>query len=145
MNLSKPPEGVIHPDGVRYSGEASAYEHLVELGALSPGDGLAAAILCPWCGGGDLHTLRFMHPHYQGYCVDCGWIELAPDQVTPWRVNYPRIAGWLGAALGVAGRYPVQELVPDVLWRLGELEHRRTRYSLFFGRRWCRAPGGIGR
>jgi hypothetical protein len=127
--------GDLHPDAVRYSGEREVYRHLLDLGALGPGDGLSAGILCPWCGGAELAEIGFAHGQHRGYCSDCGWVDLGVDQVKPLRVDVGRIVRWLSAALGLAGRYACEALVPDALWRLGEIEHRRKRRTVFFGRR----------
>jgi hypothetical protein len=127
--------GDLHPDAVRYSGEREAYRHLLDLGALGPGDGLSAGILCPWCGGTELVEIGFAHGQHRGYCSDCGWVDLAVDQVKPLRVDVARIVRWLSAALGLAQRYACEALVPEALWRLGEIEHRRKRRTVFFGRR----------
>lgn len=51
------------------------------------------------------------------------------------RMDITRIVRWLASALGLAGRYQHEELVPTALWRLGEIEHRRKRRIIFFGRR----------
>jgi hypothetical protein len=128
-------EGDLHPDAVRYSGEREAYRYLVDLGALGPGDGVSAGILCPWCGGAELAEIGFAHGQHRGYCSDCGWVDLGVDQVKPFRVDMARIVRWLSAALGLTGRYASEALVPDALWRLGEIEHRRRRRTVFFGRR----------
>jgi hypothetical protein len=120
---------------VRYSGEQEVYRHLIDLGALGPGDGLSAGIVCPWCGGTELAEIGFAQGQHRGYCSDCGWVDLKVDQVKPLRVDVARIVRWLSAALGLAGRYACEALVPDTLWRLGEIEHRRKRRTVFFGRR----------
>ena len=128
-------EGSLHPDAARYSGQMDAYRHLLDLGAIGAGDGVGSSILCPWCGMGDLEGIRFEQGGRQGYCTDCGWVDLASDQVTRLRVDITRIVRWLASALGLAGRYQHEEMVPTALWRLGEIEHRRKRRTIFFGRR----------
>ena len=133
--LIEAPEGDLHPDAVRYSWELEAYRHLLDLGALGLGDGVGAGILCPWCGGAELVGMRFGHGQHRGYCIDCGWVDLGADQVKPLQVDLARIVRWLSAALGLTGRYAPESLVPDALWRLGEIEHRRKRRTVFFGRR----------
>jgi hypothetical protein len=55
---------------VRYSGEREAYRHLLDLGALGPGDGVSPGILCPWCEGAELVGIRFDGGQHQGY--KCG-------------------------------------------------------------------------
>jgi hypothetical protein len=134
-SLIEAAEGILHPDAVRYSGERVVYRHLLDLGALVPGDGVSAGILCPWCSGTELADIRFAQEQHQGYCIDCGWVDLDADQVKPLRVDVARIVRRLSAALGLAGRYACDALVPDALWRLGEIEHRRRRRTVFFGRR----------
>jgi hypothetical protein len=133
--LLEAPEGVLHPDAVRYSGEREAYRHLLDLGTLGPGEGIGAGILCPWCGGAELVEIGFAQGKHCGYCSDCGWVDLDAEQIKPLRVDVARIVRWLSAALGLAARYACEAMVPDVLWRLGEIEHRRKRRTVFFGRR----------
>lgn len=128
-------EGSLHPDAVRYSGQMEAYRHLLDLGALGAGDGVGSSILCPWCGDSDLQGIRFEQGRHQGYCTECGWVALSSDQVKPLKVDLDRIVRWLTSALGLAGRYQHEELVPTALWRLGEIEHRRKRRTVFFGRK----------
>jgi hypothetical protein len=127
--------GDLHPDAVRYSGEREVYRHLLDIGALGPGDGISPGILCPWCEGAELAEIGFAHGQHRGYCSDCGWVDLGVDQVKPFRVDMARIVRWLSAALGLSGRYACEALVSDALWRLGEIEHRRKRRTVFFGRR----------
>lgn len=128
-------EGRIHPDAAWYSGQIEVYRHLLDLGALGMGEGVRSDLLCPWCGGQDLVEIRFTQGQHQGYCIDCGWVDLAGHQVTLLRVELVRMVRWIASALRLAGRYPQDELVPGVLWRLGEMEWLRKRRTLFFGRR----------
>ncbi len=127
--------GDLLPDGVRYSGQAEVYHHLLDLGAVSLGPSVAH-IECPGCQDHALAGLVFIDPEYRGYCLDCGWIELAPIEARSYQLDPGRIARWLQVAFGLAGRYTLQPLIPDVLWRLGEWEQKRTRYTVFFARRW---------
>lgn len=128
-------EGRIHPDAARYSGQIEVYRHLRDLGALGMGEGVRSDLLCPWCGTQDLVEVRFTQGQHQGYCIDCGWVDLAGHQVTLLRVELVRMVRWIASALRLVGRYPQDELVPGVLWRLGEMEWLRKRRTLFFGRR----------
>ena len=125
----------LEPYAVRYSSRNEAYEHLIDLGVVSPVDGIGTAILCPWCGINDLQTIRFHDNAYQGYCVDCGWISVRPHHVKPLRMEVGRLVQWITSALRLMGRYQAEELIPNHLWRLGEFEHRRKRRTIFFGRR----------
>ncbi|UZR28122.1 hypothetical protein [Methylococcus mesophilus] len=133
--LIEAPHADIHPDTVRCSGRREAYEHLHELQALQVGTGLAGSVLCPWCGDDELCSLSFSEEGYRGYCSDCGWLNLATHQVKPLRVEYQRIVRWIASALGLQGRFRLEERVPARLWRLGDIEHRRKRRTVFFGRR----------
>lgn len=104
-------EDRLHPDAVAYSGDLAVYRHLVDLGALSLGDGIGVGILCPWCGGVDLADVRCDQSRYRGYCTDCGRVDLAPEQVRPWRLELNRIVRWLASALGLNGRFQIEERV----------------------------------
>lgn len=133
--LLESPDTEVHPDTVRYSGDREAYERLYDIQALSPAGIVAGSILCPWCGSERLHSFCFDPGGYQGCCNECGWLELEPLQVMKLRLDYPRIVRWLAAALGLTARFQLQDLVSGHLWRLGEIEHRRKRRTLLFGRR----------
>ncbi len=127
--------GDLLPDGVHYSGQAEVYHHLLDLGAVSLGPEVNH-IECPGCLDHALAGLVFIDPGYRGYCLDCGWIDLAPTEARSYQLDPGRMARWLQVAFGLAGRYTLQPLIPDVLWRLGEWEQKRTRYTVFFARRW---------
>lgn len=135
-------------------GEPEIYRHLLDLQALSVSHELAVELVCPSCYSGrlqpqlnpyagrqsseddhadfnpDLNTMP-----YRGYCYDCGWIGLQPEQALNWQVEPPKIAQWLGQALGLTPRYRPEPVIDGLLWRLGETEFRRKRHTLFFGRR----------
>jgi hypothetical protein len=46
----------------------------------------------------------------------------------------------LSVALGLAPRYTIEPIIDNVLWRLGEMEHRRRRHTVFFARRLSAMP-----
>ena len=72
---------------------------------------------------------------YRGHCPECGWVELTNEQAHYWQAQPAKLAKWLSGALGLAPRYAVEPVVDNVLWRLGEMEHRRRRHTVFFARR----------
>lgn len=116
------------------------YRHLREVGALTLSNDLVGSIECPDCCGvaiePESNTESEMESlPYRGYCLDCGWIPLKPDQARLWLAHPVKIASWLGVALRLASRQAPEPVVTDVLWRLGETEYRRRRHTLFFGRR----------
>lgn len=134
--LLERPQPELHPDGMRYSGCLPVYERLIDLQVLKPSGIAQGGISCPWCGSGDLQSLGCYQGTYQGYCSDCGdWLDLAVHQVTMQRLDAQRIVQWLAAALRLRGRFQTEALAREHLWRLGEIEHRRKRRTVLFGRR----------
>lgn len=125
----------VHPEVLHYSEQAEGYQHLVALGALQPGEGIGTHLLCPWCHTDELREIHFHASCYQGYCTECGWVTLPGAHVKPLQVNVRRLVQWLALALGLTKHYHCQELIPESLWRLGEIEHRRKRRTVFFARR----------
>ena len=67
-------------------------------------------------------------------------VELPKEQVRLWHAHPGKVADWLHQALGLRGRHPLTEIIPGVLWHLGELEIRRHRRSFFFGCRLVSDP-----
>lgn len=137
--LLEQPDPRLEPDAIWRGDRMDVYRHLREVGALSLSNDLTAGIVCPDCCGpviepnANTDDDRGAFP-YRGYCPDCGWIRLRPDQARLWLAHSAKIAGWLASALHLTSRSPPDAVVPDVLWRLGEAEYRRRRLTLFFGR-----------
>jgi predicted RNA-binding Zn-ribbon protein involved in translation (DUF1610 family) len=128
----------ISPDSVWLSSRPGFYGHLLALDAFVVSRERAIDILCPECGTESMRPQPHDAPDsqpYRGYCPECGWIGLSNQQAHFWQVQPQRLAKWLSAGLGLAPRYAVEPIVDNVLWRLGELEHRRRRHTVFFGRR----------
>lgn len=128
------------PDAVWLSGKPGIYEHLREIGVLALSNDLASDIVCRNCSSetfrpeANPNSDRDMFP-YRGYCLDCGWIPLKPEQARLWHAQPIKIARWLASAMQLTQRYSVESVIEGVLWRLGEIEHRRKRRSLFFALR----------
>lgn len=122
------------------SGKPGIYEHLREIGALALSNDLASDIVCRDCSSetfrpeANLDSDLDIFP-YRGYCLDCGWIPLKPEQARLWHAHPIKIARWLASAMQLTQRYSVEAVIEGVLWRLGEIEHRRKRRTLFFARR----------
>jgi hypothetical protein len=133
--LLEQPQRTLHADGLRLSEYADAYRHLLDIGALVSGNELESSVLCPSCSEHSLTPVADSAGGYRAYCFDCGWIPLVPRDVKPLSVVPGQIARWLTAALGLAGRFRCEPVIDGVLWRLGELEHRRKRRTVFFGSR----------
>ncbi len=138
--LLEQPDPRLGPDAIWLSGKPKIYEHLRDLGALTLSNELASDIVCRECCSesfvpqanpdGDAE-----HFPYRGYCPDCGWIPLKPEQARLWHAHPLKIARWLASAMQLTQRYCVEVVIDGVLWRLGEIEHRRKRHTLFFARR----------
>jgi len=134
--LLEQPDPRVTPDAVWRGDKVDVYRHLRELEALTLSNDLAGSIVCPDCCASALQPVANDGDErpYRGYCPDCGWIRLRPDQARLWHANPLKVAGWLGAALKLTPRYSPEPIVPNVLWRLGETEHRRSRHTVYFGR-----------
>ena len=129
---------LISPDAVWLSSRPGFYGHLLALDAIAISRERAMDILCPECGTKSMRPQPHAAPEsqpYRGYCPECGWVGLANQQAHYWQVQPQKLAKWLSAGLGLAPRYAVEPIVDNVLWRLGEFEHRRRRHTVFFGRR----------
>ena len=128
---------LISPDAVWLSSRPGFYGHLLALDAIAVSRERALDILCPECGTEAMRPQPHAAPEsppYRGYCPECGWVGLANQQAHFWQVQPQKLARWLSAGLGLAPRYAVESIVDNVLWRLGEFEHRRQRHTVFFGR-----------
>ena len=128
---------LISPDAVWLSSRPGFYGHLLALDAIAVSRERALDILCPECGTESMRPQPHAAPEsqpYRGYCPECGWVGLANQQAHFWQVQPQKLAKWLSGGLGLAPRYAVEPIVENVLWRLGEFEHRRRRHTVFFGR-----------
>ncbi len=137
------------PDAIWLSGNAMVFEHLRDIEALSLVNELAGDIVCHECG---VETFRpragtdtERTAPYRGYCPECGWVCLTPEQARPWQAQPIKIARWLGTALRLTPRYVAEPVIDGVLWRLGEAEYRRKRRTLFFGRRLAESADAVGK
>lgn len=130
----------LSPDAVWLSGQQPGYLHLQSVGALTLTQELALSVLCPECCSESIRpepsidNAHLAYP-YRAYCMDCGWINLAAAQAHNWQLQPQLLARWLAGGLGLLARYSVEAVIPDVLWRLGDIERRRKRHTVFFGRR----------
>jgi hypothetical protein len=105
---------LISPDAIWLSSRPGFYGHLLALDAIAVSRQRALDILCPDCGTESMRPQPYSHY---------------------WQVQPAKLAKWLSGALGLAPRYAVEPVVDNVLWRLGEMEHRRRRHTVFFARR----------
>ena len=130
----------VAPDAIWLSGKPQLYAHLANMEVLTLSKDLAMNVVCRDCCN---ETIRPQENpaagktgvDYCGYCRDCGWIDLTREQAHFWQAQPLKIARWLASALQLNTRYVVESVVDGVLWRLGEIEHRRNRRTVFFGRR----------
>jgi hypothetical protein len=128
------------PDAVWLSGKPVLYAHLQDMGVLTLSNDVAGNVVCRDCCN---ETIRPQaNPAagkadvgYRGYCRNCSWIDLTREQAHFWQAQPLKIARWLASALQLNTRFVVEPVIDGVLWRLGEIEHRRKRRTLFFGRR----------
>ena len=140
--LLETPDQQLLPDGVGLGGRAVLYQRLRDCEALSLAAEMVPEVLCPDCREHRVRPqpLAGAPGRYQALCFECGEVELPKAQVRLWQAHPGKVADWLHQALGLRGRHPLAELIPGVLWHLGELEIRRHRRSFFFGCRLDSAP-----
>lgn len=127
------------PDAIWLSGDVPLYAHMREIGFLSLANELADSVLChECCQESSKPAAATLHAEdaapYQVYCSACGWVPLSADHARMWNASPVKVARALASALGLQTRYASEALVPNVLWRLGEIEIRRKRHAVFFGR-----------
>lgn len=133
------------PHAASYGARAALTKRLRDCEALSLSAELAHEVLCPDCCA---HRVR-PQPHpsapgrYRALCFECGGVELAKEQVRLWQAQPSKVADWVQRALALRARHPLTELIPGVLWHLGEQEQRRRRYSFFFGCRLDSEPDRV--
>lgn len=137
------------PDAIWLCGDSMVFEHLRDIEALTLANDLAGDLVCHECG---VETFRPQAGAdveggmpYRGYCPECGWVGLTPEQARPWQVHPVKIARWLGTALRLTPRYAAEPVIDGVLWRLGEAEYRRRRHTLFFGRLLAESADAVGK
>lgn len=138
------------PDAIWLSGEPEVYERLLEIDALSLSRELALNIACRNCGTESYRPVLNRSPEpagfpYRGYCAECGWIDLRTEEARFWCAQPAKVARWLASALRLTSQYTVEPLVDGILWRLGEIEHRRKRRVVFFGCRLSSQPAEVQR
>lgn len=133
--LLETPGQQLLPDAVDLDGRAAVYQRLRDCEALGLAPDIAHEVLCPDCREHRVRPLPVagVPGRYRALCFECGDVELPKEQVRLWQANPAKVADWLHQALGLRGRHALTELMPGVLWHLGELEVRRHRHSFFFG------------
>lgn len=137
--LLEQPDPQLAPDAIWLSGDLPLYAHMRDIGLLSLTNELADSVLChDCCQESSKPEAAPLHAEgaapYQAYCSTCGWVPLSADLARMWNVSPVKVVRTLASALGLQARYASDVLVPDVLWRLGEIEIRRKRHTVFFGR-----------
>lgn len=140
--LLETPRQQLLPHALGLGGRAALYQRLRDCEALSLAAEMASEVLCPDC------LEHWVRPQalpgtparYQALCLECGELDLPKEQVRLWQARAGKVADWLHQALGLRGRHALAELIPGVLWHLGERELRRQRRSFFFG---CRLDAHV--
>ena len=127
----------LHPAVLADVDTGIGYRHLLHLGLAKPDARLLDDSACPWCSSGALHQVSRVRGvggriAYRGLCLSCGWQDVPAEDMSPLRLDLPRIVRAVGASLDLASRFETQEVVPAKLWRLGEREIARKRHRVWF-------------
>ncbi|MEG9883061.1 MAG: hypothetical protein V6Z86_00280 [Hyphomicrobiales bacterium] len=79
------------------------------------------------------------HRAYGYFSPSAGWVNVPGDQLATYRVNFNTLLEQLLERLDLSPRTGPVELVPDLLWEVGDarLPGRSKRTSVWIGRRLC--------
>jgi hypothetical protein len=127
----------LHPAVLADVDTGVGYRHLLDLRFAKPEARLLEDTACPWCSTGTLHQVCRARcasggDAYRGLCLRCGWQNISAAQLSALRLDLPKIARAVAAALGLVSRFETQEIVPWKLWRIGEREIARRRHRVWF-------------
>ncbi|MER0237783.1 hypothetical protein [Fulvimarina sp. MAC8] len=77
------------------------------------------------------------HRAYGYFSPTAGWVSVPGDQLAMFRVNFSKLIGQLVERLDLSPRTASVELVPDLLWEVGDarLPGRSKRTAVWIGRR----------
>jgi hypothetical protein len=77
------------------------------------------------------------HRAYGYFSPAAGWVSVPGDQLAMFRVNFSKLIGQLVERLDLSPRTASVELVPDLLWEVGDarLPGRSKRTAVWIGRR----------
>lgn len=77
------------------------------------------------------------HRTYGYFSPTAGWVSVPGDQLATYRVNFSKLIGHVVERLDLPPRAGAVELVPDLLWEVGDarLPGRSKRTSVWIGRR----------
>lgn len=77
------------------------------------------------------------HRAYGYFSPTAGWVSVPGDQLATFHVNFSKLIGQLVERLDLSPRSGPVELVPDLLWEVGDarLPGRSKRSSVWIGRR----------
>lgn len=108
--------------------ERERLDRLQRLGAMTliPAD----AIFCPYC---EIRTVRVVAVG-SGYCVDCGLVSLTAKDTQRLAPNGDWLRRRMVQALDLAGE-SAWTVVPDRVWRLGDVGRADRRHRVLFGQR----------
>lgn len=77
------------------------------------------------------------HRAYGYFSPTAGWVSVPGDQLATFRVNFSKLIGQLVERLDLSPRTAPVDLVPDLLWEVGDarLPGRSKRTAVWIGRR----------
>jgi hypothetical protein len=108
--------------------ERERLDRLQRLGAMTliP----AQVIFCPHC---EIRTVRVIAVG-SGFCIDCGLVNLTTKDTQRLAPDGDWLRRRMAQALDLAGE-PAWTLIPDRVWRLGDLRRADRRHRVLFGQR----------
>jgi hypothetical protein len=108
--------------------ERERLDRLQRLGAMTLMP--AQVIFCPHC---EIRTVRVIAVG-SGFCIDCGLVNLTTKDTQRLAPDGDWLRRRMAQALDLAGE-PAWTLIPDRVWRLGDLGRADRRHRVLFGQR----------
>jgi predicted RNA-binding Zn-ribbon protein involved in translation (DUF1610 family) len=113
--------------------DLDAFHVLRDCGALVVAEDVPV-ILCPACGDQDVAPQR-IRGVLQGLCPECGYVEITNASLRAWKADHDWLLGRLRMAFGIATRQDSEELVPGMVWKVGDHKAGQRTRRIVFARR----------
>ena len=116
------------------SEDVPLFEQLIALGALKHIDN-ADTVLCTACD--DVHTVMVDMPSagcFRAYCPEAGYYDVPADDLKVFALDPTWIAEVTARGLDIPTRIKIVELLPSLLWWMGERRFGKSVPSIYFAR-----------
>lgn len=109
------------------------YTEMVMARLMSPVDSRQATL---WVDGMDRELLpNPQGPGYRYFSASAGWVHVDASAVTRCRIDVRRFLGYVRAWLTIPSHQPINELLHNSVWDLGDMWVIKSRRAVLFARR----------